>query len=261
MLVDFNVAGYEARRLHVTTPIYEGPLDLLLHLIERAELDITRLSLAKVTDQYLAHLRGMQESLAGEVTAFLVIATRLIQIKSEALLPRPPTREVGDEDPGEALARQLILYKQFKLAAAHLSDREQKGLHTYLRLAPPPKIEAMLDLEGISLQDLHSIALTIFTQIDERLSLGNVVAPPKITIREKIRLITHSLRSQGRITFFHLLPEYPTPLEVVVTFLAMLELIKRQVVEVHQDNIFGEISITSKEMDDASDEFELEFGE
>lgn len=261
MPVEFNVAGFEARRLHVTTPIYEGPLDLLLNLIEKAELDITRLSLAKVTDQYLEHMRSMRESLAGEVTAFLVIATRLIQIKSEALLPRPPSRETGEEDPGEALARQLILYKQFKLASLQLADREQKGFHTYLRLAPPPKIEAMLDLEGISLHDLHSIALTIFSRVDERISLGNVVTPPKVTIREKIRLITHWLRSQGRITFNRLLPDHPTPLEIVVTFLAMLELIKRQVVEVHQETIFGEINITTAEMNDNSDEFELEFGE
>ena len=80
----------------VTTPVYEGPMDLLLQLIERAELDITRLALAQVTDQYLEHLRNLENRPADEVSAFIVMASRLIQIKSEALLPRPPAREAGE---------------------------------------------------------------------------------------------------------------------------------------------------------------------
>ena len=107
----------------VVTPIYEGPLDLLLLLIERAELDITSLALAQVTDQYLEHLRNISDLSPDEVSAFLVIAARLLQIKSEALLPRPPQREPGEEDPGEALARQLILYKRFKELANLLAQR------------------------------------------------------------------------------------------------------------------------------------------
>src|SRR5512139_1228723 len=101
----FNTANQQISNYTIATPVYEGPLDLLLHLIERAELDITKLSLAKVTDQYLEHLRSMQERRAEEVSAFLVIAARLLQIKSEVLLPRPPTREPGEEDPSEALVQ------------------------------------------------------------------------------------------------------------------------------------------------------------
>jgi segregation and condensation protein A len=111
MKIGFNpqVGDYK-----VATPVYEGPLDLLLQLIEHAELDITKLALALVTDQYLSRLRDLQERAAEEVSAFLVIAARLLQIKSEALLPRPPVREAGEEDPGEALARQLLAYKRYK---------------------------------------------------------------------------------------------------------------------------------------------------
>ena len=83
---------------NVQTPVYEGPLDLLLNLIEHTELDITTVSLAMVTDQYLVHINSMEELNADEISAFLVIAAKLIQIKSEALLPRPPTREAGEED-------------------------------------------------------------------------------------------------------------------------------------------------------------------
>jgi len=98
----------------VQTPVYEGPLDLLLDLIERAELDITAVSLALVTDQYLAYINGMEERNADEISAFLVIAAKLVQIKSEALLPRPPAREPGEEDAGQSLVDQLKLYKRFK---------------------------------------------------------------------------------------------------------------------------------------------------
>ena len=118
----------------ISTPVFEGPLDLLLHLIERAELDITKLSIAKVTDQYLIHIRNIQRQSAEDVSEFLVLAARLLQIKSEALLPRPPEREPDEEDPGDALARQLITYKKFKEVAKFLSLQQEVGYKTYLRL-------------------------------------------------------------------------------------------------------------------------------
>src|SRR3989304_3753693 len=117
----------------VTIPVYEGPLDLLLQLIERAELDITKVALAQVTDQYLGHIRQMEELAADDVSAFIVIAARVLQIKSEVLLPRLPVREPGEDDPGEALAWQLITYKKFREIADWLAQRETAGLRTYLR--------------------------------------------------------------------------------------------------------------------------------
>jgi len=133
----------------VATPVYEGPLDLLLSLIERAELDITKLALAQVTDQYLAYLQNLSQRSAEQVSAFLVIAARLIQIKSEALLPRPPPREPDEEDLGEALARQLLAYKRFKEVANGLAQRQVAGLKTYLSLAPVIKVEGQVDLSGL----------------------------------------------------------------------------------------------------------------
>src|SRR3970282_2140475 len=113
--MSFSPVSHQAHAYQVSTPVYEGPLDLLLELIERAELDITRLALAQVTDQYLEYLRVLQHHNAAEVSAFLVIAARLLQIKSAALLPRPPIDHLGsdEEDPAEALARQLILSTRF----------------------------------------------------------------------------------------------------------------------------------------------------
>ena len=114
-------------------------LDLLLQLIERAELDITKLSLALITDQYLEYIHKLTDLEADEVSAFLVIAAKLLQIKSEALLPRPPQREPGEEDPGEALAKQLIMYKRYREIAAILNQREVRWVKNLLESCTPSK--------------------------------------------------------------------------------------------------------------------------
>jgi segregation and condensation protein A len=259
--MDLDIASHQTRAYVVSTAVFAGPLDLLLHLIERAELDITRLALAQVTNQYLAHLRQLTESSAEEVSAFLVIAAKLIQIKSEALLPRPPQRATGEEDPGEALARQLLVYKRFKEISLLLEERETAGLHTYLRLAPPPKVETHLDLSGISLEDLVAAARAVFLSKPNQIELGSVVAPPRITIREKISLIIGALKQFGRSTFRRLLSTRPRRLDIVVTFLAMLELIKRRTVQARQEQLFGEIEIEPTGLLNGEDNFELEFGE
>jgi len=258
--------AFQAHAYTVATPLYEGPLDLLLQLIERAELDITRLALAQVTDQYLEHLRIIQEQhSAEEVSAFLVIAARLLQIKSEALLPRPPAREPGEEDPGEALALQLLAYKRYRQIADLLAEREAAGLRTYLRLAPPPKIEGKLDLSGMGLADLLEAARQVFGQASLKPSLSSVVAAPRITIREKIALIIGCLRRGRLATFRQLLGERRSRLDVVVTFLAVLELVKRHWVCARQNSLFGDIELEADEAWQAEqapgDEFELEFGE
>ncbi len=137
----------------VSTEIFEGPLDLLLQLIEKAELDITKLALAHVTDQFIDHLHQMPQNMASDVSPFLITASRLLQIKSEALLPRPPIREPGEIDPGEALARQLIVYKRYKEIAQLLGELHSFH-HTFPRWAPTPHVEPSIDLNGISVNEL-----------------------------------------------------------------------------------------------------------
>jgi segregation and condensation protein A len=256
-----NPATQHISNYSIATPVYEGPLDLLLQLIERSELDITKLSLAQVTDQYLDHIRHLVVLAADEVSAFLVIAARLIQIKSEALLPRPPHREPGEEDPGEALARQLIVYKRYREIAGILAEREQAGLRTYLRVAPPPRLEGNIDLTGINIENIAAAAQEIFTDLTRVEALSTVVPPARVTIREKITLITEQLRHHKSVSFRALVNHESSRLEVVVTFLAILELIKRHLVRVSQDGLFGDISleVSGPWMD--LDELETEFGE
>lgn len=255
-IVTNHTASYQ-----VNTEVYEGPLDLLLQLIERAELDITKLALAQVTDQYLERLHSLQGSTTEEVSTFLVIAARLLQIKSEALLPRPPIRELGEEDPGEALALQLIAYKRYRQIADLLARREAEGLRTYLRLAAPPKVEGILDLSGLGLVDLVTAARLILNKSDQRTSLNNVVTAPKVTIREKIRMIARFLRKGGPATFRDLMGHKRSRLDIVVTFLAMLELVKRRLVQAQQEKLFGEIEVEAINSWEEEEDFDLEFGE
>ena len=247
----------------VRLPVYEGPLDLLLDLIERAELDITKIALAQVTDQYLAHLRQIAERDLADLASFLVVAARLLQIKSEALLPRPPEREPGEEDSGDALARQLILYRLFKTVASSLGDRQAAGLHTYPRLAPPPRGEPHLDLGKVGLEDLRRTMLQVLAAARIEPGLTESVAPPRINIRHKIALIFDALRRHGRMDFAELLRRSRSRLEVVVSFLAVLELIKQRQVLARQERPFDAIEIVPG-LDwkpDQETELELEFEE
>ncbi|MBC8497023.1 MAG: segregation/condensation protein A [Anaerolineales bacterium] len=257
----FDFASQQIGDYKVVTPVYEGPLDLLLQLIEQAELDITKLAIAQVTDQYLAHIRNMPDQEPEQVSAFLVIAAKLLQIKSEALLPRPPVREEGEEDPGEALARQLLAYKRYKEIADTLEQRESDGLRSFLRLAPPPKVQEKVDFGEFGLVDLFALAEEVFSQVDNRPVLGTVVSVPRVTIREKIDHIVQTMQKRSHTSFSQLLGEQRARLDVVVTFIAMLELVKRHFVRATQDSLFSEIHLEPANGWDDEIDFELEFGE
>ncbi len=256
--MDPSFTGKHTGGYTVTIPVYAGPLDLLLQLIEHAELDITAVALAQVTDQYLVYIHQMQVP-ADEISAFLVMAAKLLQIKSEALLPRASARPAGEEDLGEALARQLLIYKRFKELANWLDKRAELHLRTYLRVAPPLKIETRLDMSDITLADLIAAAEGIFAEEAEKQALGTVISAPRITVREKISLITERLGLQPRATFSSLLGQKPSRLEVVVTFLALLELIKRYHVAARQDGLFSDIEIEKVEDWEKDEELEIEF--
>lgn len=241
----------------IHTEVYEGPMDLLLDLITRAELDITRLALAKVTDQYLAHLEQMGQSSAVGVSGFLVVAAKLIQIKSEALLPRPPTREEGEEDPAESLARQLRIYKKVKETAQWLQSMEEKGRRTYIRLAPPPKIDKELDLKGATTADLVDLLKELYHFEEDAAPITSVVAIPRVTIKNKIRDLIQYLRQKDQLSYQHMLPKGHDRIEAIILFLAILELIKQQYAIADQIGLFSDINISATEKTFLDEEIQL----
>jgi segregation and condensation protein A len=226
----------------IQLPVFEGPLDLLLHLIEREELDITTIALAQVTDQYMAYLRGLEQQKAKELTAFLVVAAKLLLIKSLALLPRPPSTPSEAEDVGDDLVRQLQAYKRFKEIASLLHEREKNGLSSYVRITPAPRLEPQLDLGDVTVGDLL-VAVQHALDAIPAPPAGEVVSAITVTIDEQINSIQERLARRSRIRFRSILSQASTRVEVIVTLMAVLELIKRERIQVRQERMFGEIII------------------
>lgn len=251
----------QIHQYQVATEVFTGPLDLLLLLIERDELDITRLSLSKVTNQYLAYLNSLTSYSAEEISAFLVVAAKLIQIKSEALLPRTTFHDQEKDDPGDSLIQQLIRYRQFKKMAEVLGDRQQQQLRSYLRIYIVHSIDAPLNL-NLTIDDLVSAAERVFHHGEIMTAESAVkILPPKVTIRQKIGLIARYLQDYERVSFSQILGNAFTRLDVAVSFLAVLELVKQHLVEVFQSGLFGEIEITPSESWSDQIDIELEFGD
>jgi segregation and condensation protein A len=232
----------------VTLPIFEGPLDLLLHLIERDELDITQVSLAQVTNQYLEYLAQLSERDPDSLADFLVVAAKLLLIKSRVLLPQPPAPPSPEDetDVGEDLIRQLIEYKKFKEVARCLKEIESQGLSSYVRLAGLPPLERTIELGDVTLDDLWAAMRDVLDIEPPAASINGAVPPIIITIAEQMDLIERQAARGRPISFRRLLKRATSRLEVIVTLLALLEMIKQLRVTVRQDQLFGDILIIKK---------------
>lgn len=236
----------------IELPAFNGPLDLLLHLIEREELDITVISLSRVTEQYLAQIEHLKKEKIEDLIDFLVIGARLVLIKSRALLPQSPLETTDDEeeDPAQALLRQLRHYKQFKNAAAWLEARQEAGLRTYLRVAPPPKLESKLDLSGITTATLIQALLELQDRTEAQKRSVDVVLPRRVTVESQIGHLRAVLLSQASISFHDTLSDNPDRVEIAVTLLAALELIKRREATAHQAHLFGPIELRASSVEE-----------
>ena len=239
-----------SQQYEIQLPVFEGPLGLLLQLIEREELDITTVALARVTDQYLVYLEELEQRQVKELADFIVVAAKLLLIKSLSLLSRPSEMSPEAEEAGDELVRQLQEYKRFKNIAGLLHEREKQGLHGYVRIAPTPHLEPQLDLDGVTFHDLVAVVQEALEAIPTTPSAGNVVTPSTVTIGEQITLIEERLTRQRQVGFREVLSDATTRVEVIVTLLAVLELIKRDQVRVRQEQLFGEIVIERSEFAD-----------
>lgn len=241
----------ELTRYQVALSVFEGPLDLLLHLIERQELDITEVSLAQVTNQYLEYLAEMSERDPDSLADFLVVAAKLLLIKSRVLLPQPPTSLSPEEaDVGQDLIRQLIEYKKFKEAAHWLKDVESQGLHAYIRLAPAPELERTVDLDDVTLDDLLAAVQEVLAVKPPAPSVNGAVPPITISVTDQIALIERKTAKGRPVSFRGLLERATSRLEVIVTLLALLEMVKQLRVTMRQDRLFSDILIVGKTVAD-----------
>src|SRR6266568_5024834 len=244
----------EQARYVVRLPVFEGPLDLLLHLIEKRQMEITTISLLSVTDQYLAYLQQWQEESMplANVAAFISIATRLLYIKSQSLLPHTSKEELTGEmesaaTMAEELRTHLLEYKLAKEIASYLRLREEAGLQTYGRSGLLAGIEAQLawtppTLVGLEVDTLAR-AFSRILELRARDEANNAAFLPlaRVRVSERIAEITSLLRTQPRLLLSDLLENATSRLVIIVTFLAVLELWKRSHITVAQSSLFSPI--------------------
>lgn len=235
--------------LKVSLDVFEGPLDLLLHLVRREELNIYDIPIARITDQYLQYLQQMREFDLEVASEFIVMAATLLEIKARMLLPKPPKPEgaEGEEeaDPRQMLVEQLLEYRRYKEVAGQL---ESLASEEALRFSRPPE-EYDEGPPGLPV-DLNLAALTaamraLLAEADE--APTPEIARDAHSLRQKMDMIMARLESVSRVHFRDLFGRRFTRFEVVVTFLAVLELIRGRRVAARQTERLGEIFIERKE--------------
>ena len=235
----------------VHLPGFDGPLDLLLHLIERNQLEITMISLVAVTDQFIQYLRTWDEPPLPRLAEFVAMAARLLLIKSRSLLPRQTRQDDSENetDPledAEQLRRHLVEYKTAREVARALKARELAGLQTFTRPGRLLDPEAMITwapprIVGLNVQALAMVFRRVLAE--RRLAEPEELPQPLVTIAEKMEEVEALLRARGRATLEEVLYTAGSRFAVVVTFLAVLEMWHQQRLIVTQDELFGPITI------------------
>lgn len=228
---------------HVTDQAFNGPLDLLLQLIEKEELDVSQFSLGKITDQYIAELQKMEELPVDELADFLVIAAKLLLIKSRLLLPG----ETIIDDAGVELERQLKMYQAFVEASKKMSTMFNRH-----RVLYPREGYAMLEPifnppQHVQVDDLRSIFGDVLKELEPITRLPQTVIVRTINIRQKIEQITEQLLQEKTTSFHTLLKRANSKTEVIITFLAMLEMVKLRTATVIQESLYADVTVTALE--------------
>ena len=230
---------------------FDGPLDLLLTLIGKAQIDIRDIFISDITDQYLDIVRTAPDLNMDEASDFLVMAATLVEIKSRAMLPRPPEPE--EEDPETELIRRLEEYKRFRETADSMKEFEEAARHVFTKLPeeyplPPPEIE----LTGLTLQGLTEAFLRIWARKPALNNdpESNHYAPRNIhrdehNVQDCMLDLLHAIRKKKRIRFEDVFSEAPTREEVVTRFLALLELLRLGQMHIQQEETYGSIVLMS----------------
>lgn len=251
---DAPAAELDSKSLtHVKLPVFEGPLDLLLYLIKKEELDIYDIPIELITRRYLEYIQLMKMfdlELAGE---FLVVAATLLYIKSRVLLPqdqRPPEDEAEEDDPRWELIRQLVEYKKYKDAAFELQHclAEQEKVHARGGTFKPELTDdGSLPFDKVGLFDLLAVFQKVLARAGKDEDLRDIFED-RFTVSDKIQFIQERITSRQRVIFEELFVEGASRTEIVVTFLAVLELIRLRQIDVTQETPFAPIELVRAEI-------------
>lgn len=219
---------------------FQGPLDLLLNLIDDAKLAITEISLGQVTEQFFGHLDKFGDDRTDELADFLVVGTKLVYLKSRELLPYL----YPEEDEGPGLAEQLKLYKKYADASKQLErfwNRHQVG---YLHLETPPKIEGFFPPANATTQNLKKSFELILKRLTPVAPLPQVKIDHTVSVKQKVHSLYETIKKLERLTFKDLVGQAANRSDVIVSFLALLELLKQTKISIQQDQgAFGEMVI------------------
>lgn len=244
----------------VKLEVFEGPLDLLLHLIEKNKVDIYDIPIALITDQYLEYVNSMDHEDLNVVSEFLVMAATLIDIKSKLLLPKEVDETGNDIDPREELVAQLIEYRMFKQIAEELKSQQlYAGKAMYKPSTVPPEVAKYeppvnLDklLQGVTLEKMQQVFTEVLrrqeNKIDKVRAGFGKIQQEEVSLPDKITYIRKYAKKKKEFSFKQLLLKQESKIEVIVTFLAILELMKNGRIQVTQKHIFDDIVIQSQEI-------------
>ncbi len=246
--------------LDIKLQVFEGPLDLLLHLIDKNKINIYDIPIVSITEQYLEYLRTMQEWNMDIMSEFLVMAATLIHIKAKMLLPKEEkVEEDEEEDPRAELVRRLLEYKMYQYAAEELRDLQVDATKVLYKVPTIPEevsaYEEPVDLaqllDGLTLTKLHDIFQSVMKRqadkIDPIRSQFGQIEKEEVSVEEKMESIREQIRGLTQIRFRALLEVQASRTQVVVTFLAILELMKVGALLVRQEELFGDIILDSLE--------------
>lgn len=245
--------------IDVKLNVFEGPLDLLLHLIEKNKVNIYDIPIVTITEQYLEYVNNMEGEDLDVMSEFLVMAATLIKIKSKMLLPKDEEDPEDEEDPREELVRRLLEYKMYKYAAGELKDLEIEGNKAFFKKATIPtevknvKQEVdpyeLISKADVDLQKLNEIFKSVMRKqvdkVDPIRSKFKEIEREEISLEEKMAEVREEVRGLEGINFRTLLEMQASKMNIIVTFLAILELMKIGAIAIRQEDIFGEIIIDS----------------
>ena len=244
--------------LEIKLQVFEGPLDLLMHLIDKNKIDIYDIPIVTITEQYMEYINAMQRDDMEVTSEFLVMAATLIDIKCKMLLPKEVNEDGEEEDPRAELVEKLLEYKMYKFMADELKDRQQEADLQWYRTRNIPKEvrehEAPIDFSDLigdaTLSKLNSIFQELLKRQEDKVDpirsrFGNI-EKEEIDMDAKTLYIRAYIREHQRFSFRQLLEKQHSKTEIIVTFLVMLEEMKLGEIEIEQDETFGDIMITSR---------------